>query len=298
MAVSPSIVTSGSAVRSTRPFASAGRTSAGQALGLPLRLLRELEGQRVLAQRDLDLDAGIGRGAQHFLHARDRFAVLGRLLDDLGDDDLADLRGADAVGGHQEVLVDAPVLGDDEVDAALLVEAADDLAVRARQHLDDVAFGAAAAVDAALAHDGTVAVQHLVHLARVQEEVVAAFVGHEEAEAVRMTLHGADREVELGDDAQLALAVGEELAVALHRGEPPVERVARDGRHAERLLDVGGRQGGAGVLQRSEDRVAGGDEAGVEVVRPRAASRAGGGRGRRGLLRRPCAGVAWRCSAF
>ena len=60
-----------------------------QALGLPLRFLRELERQRVLAQRDLDLDARIGGAAQHFLDARDRFAVGRGLLDDLGDDDLA-----------------------------------------------------------------------------------------------------------------------------------------------------------------------------------------------------------------
>ena len=93
--------------------------------------------------------------------------------------------------------------------------------------------------------------QHLVHLARVQEEVVAAVVGHEEAEAVRMALHDADDEVELGDDAQLALAVGEDLAVALHRREPAVERVARDGVTRSVALDVGGGSGRAGIFERA-----------------------------------------------
>ena len=150
-----------------------------QALRLPLRRLRELERQVVLAQRDLDLDARIGRAAQHLVDARDRLAMLGRLLDDLDDDDLAGLCASPMPsGGHQEVLVDAPVLRDDEPDAALLVQPPDDLAIGAREHFDDRALGAAAAIDADARDRRAVAVQHLVHLARAEEEVVAAVVGN------------------------------------------------------------------------------------------------------------------------
>ena len=74
--------------------------------------------------------------------------------------------------------------------------------------------------------DDAVAVQHLVHLARAEEDVGAAVLGNEEAEAVRMALDDAGDEVELGDDAELALAVDQQLAVALHRGEAAVERLA------------------------------------------------------------------------
>ena len=130
------------------------------------------------------------------------------------------------VGRHQQVLVDAPVLGDDEPDAALLVQPADDAAVGALEDVDDLAFGPAAPVDAdALARDA-VAVQHLVHFSRRQEEVVAAVVRNEEAEAVGVPLHGAADEIELGDHAQLALAVDEQLAVALQRRDTGVEQVA------------------------------------------------------------------------
>ena len=85
------MVTSGSAVRSVRPFAVGGLHRVRQARRLPLRLLRELVRQVVLAQRDLDLHARIGVVAQHLLHARERLAMLRRLLDHLGDDDLSRL---------------------------------------------------------------------------------------------------------------------------------------------------------------------------------------------------------------
>ena len=48
-----------------RPLRSAGADVRGQALGLALGFLAELERQRVLAQRDLDLDARIGGAAEH-----------------------------------------------------------------------------------------------------------------------------------------------------------------------------------------------------------------------------------------
>ena len=182
----------------------------------------------MLAQRDLDLDAGVRGAAQHFLHAGDGLAIRGGLLDDLDDDDLAGLGAVDVGGRHQDVLVDAPVFRHDEHDPPLLEQAANDLVVDALQHLDDLALGAAAAVGAGLAHRDAIAVQRLVHLARTEEAVLAAIVRYEEAEPVGVALDGADREVQLRDDAQLALAIGEQLSVAFHRREPAVEGFPRD----------------------------------------------------------------------
>ncbi len=123
-------------------------------------------------------------------------------------------------GRHQNVLADALVLRDQEPDAAILVEPADDFPVRARNHVDDRSLRAAAPVDADRPRRRPVAVQHLAHFRRRQEQVGAAVVGEQKTEAVGMTLHRAGHEVELGDHAQLALAIGHELAVALHRSEP------------------------------------------------------------------------------
>ena len=48
-----------------------------------------------------------------------------------------------------------------------------------------------------------------------------------------MALHRAGEQVELCDDAELALAIGHQLAIALHRGKSSIERFAL-GRAANR----------------------------------------------------------------
>ena len=224
--------------------------------------------QIVLAQRDLDLHAGVRVAAEHFDHARDRLALRRRLLDDLDDDDVARLRLAASVVRHQQVLVDAAVLRDDESDAALVVEPADDGDVGARQHVDDLALRPAAPVGAGAARRGAVAVQDLVHLGRTEEEIRASVVRNEKPEPVRMPLHGAGDEVELRRDAELALAIHQQLAVATHRIDAAHERVARAARDRHRARELGGRQRNAGLLQRIENRDPRRQQRGIDVVAP------------------------------
>ena len=95
--------------------------------------------------------------------------------------------------------------------------------------------------------------QHLVHLARRQEQVVAAVIGNEESEAVGMALDRAGDEIELGDDAKLALAIDEQLAVALERGDACIEEVLLLAAHAEARRDLGGREGRARLAELAQD---------------------------------------------
>src|SRR5262249_8311862 len=55
---------------------------------------------------------------------------------------------------------------------------------------------------------------------------VVAFFRDQEAVSVRMALHFPRDEVELGRDKKRALAVAQDLAVALHRGNAPRKRDA------------------------------------------------------------------------
>ena len=66
--------------------------------------------------------------------------------------------------------------------------------------------------------------QYLLHLVGAEKNVLAALVGHEEAETIRMPLHAALDQVELIHHAHRMLAVAHDLAVALHR----LEAAAKD----------------------------------------------------------------------
>ena len=211
----------------------------------------------VLAQRDLDFHSRVGVAAEDLDDPGQRLAVRGGLLDQLGDDDLAGLRVAAHIRRHQDVLVDALVLGDEEPDAAVLVESANDLAVGVREHVDDRALGPATTVDADLTRGRAVAVQRLVHLLRRQKKIGTAVVGDEEAVAVGVALDRTRGEIELGDDAQLTLAIGHQLPVALHRAEPSRERIAlRRAVYSERGRKIVGAHRRAVFAQMFEDLVA------------------------------------------
>jgi len=88
---------------------------------------RRLDGRLVelvrhgeLAHRDLDLHAGVVDCAQHFGHAAHRLHVALRLLDDLHHDHLAMLGTGRRTGRHQDVVLNALVLGHHDYGAALV----------------------------------------------------------------------------------------------------------------------------------------------------------------------------------
>ena len=144
------------------------------------------------------------------------------------DDDLAGLAPCRAcLAGIEDVLADALVLGDEIPDAVILVDASDDFAIgalRARRR-SRLRAGRACRADHARAVARSPCSALCISLRR-KEQVGAAVVGDEKAEAVGMALHRAGDQIELGDDAKLALAIGHELTVAFHRREAPIERLA------------------------------------------------------------------------
>ena len=99
----------------------------------------------------------------------------------------------------------------------------------------------------------------------------AAVFGNQEAEPVRMSLDDADDEIELGKDAKLALAIGEDLAVALHGGEPAFVGLLRDALDAQGARQFLGRHRRACGSERLQDVVARGQRRRIGIV-ARAAS--------------------------
>ena len=99
-----------------------------------------------------------------------------------------------------------------------------------------------------------IAVQRLVHFVRRQEKIVTAGIGNEKSVAVGMALHGAGDEIELRDDAKLALAIDQQLAVALERGYAGIESVLLLLADMKSLCELGGRERNACVRERLQDR--------------------------------------------
>src|SRR5690606_21053337 len=88
---------------------------------------------------------------------------------------------------------------------------------------DDLALGAAAAVHAADARHHPVAVQHLLHLPRPEEQVLPAVLAQQETETVLVPEHAAADQLEFPDDAPVAAPVRHALPVAPPRSDAPAE---------------------------------------------------------------------------
>ena len=196
-----------------------------------LGFLGKLKGQVVLAQGDLDFHTRVSIVAEDLDDAADGLGIAGRLFQDFHHHhiagpglELGPLVGHGG-GGNQDVLADALVLRHHELDAVLFHEPAHQAGVGPLQHFDDGGLAAAAAVQADAAHQHPVAVQHLVHLLGLEEQVVAAVVRLDEAEAVRMAFHLARNQVRLLRQDVGVLAVAQQLAVPLHGVETALEEV-------------------------------------------------------------------------
>ena len=191
----------------------------------------------MLAQRDLDLHARVVVRTEHLDHAPDRLRLAARLDDDLGGDHLARLGAGRRAGLDQQVVLDAPIGGGDERDAVLDVQPADDARASALHHFDDPRLPAPAPVVARRLREHLIAVHDLLHLARREIEIARAVVGRQEAVAVRVRLDAPAHDVDLLRDEDRALAVAQDLPVALHRGEPPRERLGLLPLHADELRE-------------------------------------------------------------
>ena len=169
--------------------------------------------------------------------------------------------------------MDAAVVRDQEADAVLNVVFADHGLVGGLDALDEDRLVAALAVGPAFSRHDMIPVQGFSHLPRRQIQVLAAFVGAQEAVAVGMGDDAAGDQIHLVRRAVSVAAVADNLAVARHGPQAAAQRRFLLGAcQAEVGGDVGQALRGAGGAQAGEDLLAFGDR-----------HRVGGGR--RGVFR-------------
>jgi len=181
----------------------------------------------VLADGNLDLHAGLHVLAKHTDHSTHRRPPRRGRLGDLHLHDLARLRARPATAGNEHVLMDAPVLRDDDIDPAIAQEAPDDARAATLEHLHYRGLETAALIDPAYRDQHAVAVQHTTHGPRRQEEVIASNIRGQEPVPIGMARHPAPHEVHLLRKPELPASGPRQLAVVLHRLQAPGQRVLR-----------------------------------------------------------------------
>src|SRR3569833_1265782 len=169
--------------------------------------------------------------------------------------------GTSAVSGATSARLSA---GHSEAHAAPHSASADEARGGAIQYPDHGPFAAAAAGDAEHAGECAIAVQHGAHLFGREEQVVAAFIGDEKAEAIGVTDDAAADQIHLLSQTVIALAIDDELAVALHGAQAAAQGLEVFlGGEAEGRGDLFERFGPALLGQVFQDEFAAGDGLGV-----------------------------------
>ena len=203
-----------------------GRHLAAVAACLGECLRRKRVRQAVRGDRKVDRRVGTAAIRKDAQHAPDGVPVPAWLFRDLDDREVPVPRRPGGLARDDDALADAPVVRRHESDAAFEREAAGDLPCPVLEHLDDRALGPSTIVATGHATRGAVSMEQHPHFAVREEQVVAAVVGHEEAEAVAMTAHRADDDREPIDQAIFVGAIDEELPFARHCAEPLRQRLA------------------------------------------------------------------------
>ena len=182
--------------------------------------------QVMLAHGNFDFHAAVGIVAQYFHHAGHGGAVRVGVGIDLSHHHLAGLGFAHRIGFEQDTVGQAAVFGREHGDAAFYHEPPDYGFLRTFNHIEHLAFAAAAPVGAGRAHGYRVAMHQAAHLAGGQHEITLA-VGRErygKTEAVFMRFNAAFHQREFFGGAHHAAPVDKDLPVARHRSQAAFEK--------------------------------------------------------------------------
>ncbi len=126
-------------------------------------------------------------------------------------------------GWHHDILVDAPIVGHHESNAAFQEEAPDYLLVLTLQHLHERRLAAPARIDARDAHHHAVAVQQAAHLPWREKQVIGSILRLEKSETIGVTHNTSAHEVGFVQQAVPAATISDYLPITFHRTQPALQ---------------------------------------------------------------------------
>ena len=234
--------------------------------GLRQHLGREFVRDVVAVDRGLHRLRGGQFVAQHRQHAADRRPVRIGRGGDLGHHQLPGARAVARILRDHHVALDALVVRHHVADAEFFRITAEQAGQPALEDLDDARLAAPAPIHPSDRGEHAIAMGDLAHFVGRQEQVVAALLRAQEAEAVRIGDDRAGDEVGARRGHVAAAAVLQQLALAQHRRQPFLQGVEAIRRVQGQL----GRQclGIHRAIRRGEDlqdHLAAGDRVGVTL---------------------------------
>ena len=169
---------------------------------LCLDVIRENMRQTVFAQGNFNFHTGVGVAPQNLRNLAHRRRVLRRLLNQFHHHDLIGTGPHIGMIRNQNVLADFLVFSHDPLVATFTIQAPDQRFIDALQHLDNLAFLAAAPIYAMLTHHDPVTMQDTTHFLFVQKIVARLVFRHKKAESVCMPFNSTNLDLNLLWQAQ------------------------------------------------------------------------------------------------
>lgn len=153
---------------------------------------------------------------EHLKYLARRLGANGWLAHDLDNHILAVHGFAGMLVRHQDLVVDASILRHHESNTAFFKEPTDRLLGTVFQHLDNHTFTTTAIIHAIYPGSYPVAVKHLPHLARRQEQIRATVIGNQKPEAIPVPDNLARDQICLFQRQECIPAIADQLSVAAH----------------------------------------------------------------------------------
>ena len=204
----------------TRPR-SAGLALCDQDAMRDLRVVRDDDAK--IVDRNISRNAFLLRRPDDLNDATRRLFDVGRVVENLGNDDLAGPGPTRLALCDQDAMRDLCVVRDDDADATFADKLSRYLASAAFDYIDESALGLAAPVGANDLDRNTVAMKQGAHLPGGQVYVVGAVIRYDEAEAIIVAAYATRDEFELRSQAILVAAILDDLARADH-GVQPIDK--------------------------------------------------------------------------
>jgi len=174
-------------------------------------------GNVVSTQGNIDFHARSHVVAYNLQYIALRLETWRRPVSYLHFDELSDFCASVATRGHQHFLLDLRVVGHYKANAAFFKVATHDGFVSTGDHFDDHAFTTTTAIQPRNTGQRAVTIKHQTHLRRAHEQVVAAVVRDQKAEAIAVATDATENQVELVHRRVSATAGVNQLGITLHR---------------------------------------------------------------------------------